>query len=314
MSLELQFFINQVIIGLTIGAYLALIALGYTMVYGIIELINFAHGDLFAFGFFISLTIFGAINPPKPFDAVGLLVILPLVVIATMLLTGCLNMLIDRVAYRPLRNSSKLAPLLTAVGVSFALEAIFAIWKGPTQVAYPRYFPEVDILRDVFKINTMIQFSTKDIFLFAVTIPLMIALALIIDRTKIGKAMRACAQDREAAAMMGINANRVIAMTFFIGGALAGAAGLVWGLYLNTGRFLMGFEAGLIAFTSAVLGGIGNIRGAVLGAFIIGMLESMSDGYIGSEWTRVVIFGILILLLVFRPSGILGSTQSVEKV
>ena len=314
MSLELEAFIQQVLIGLTIGSYLALIALGYTMVYGIIELINFAHGDLFAFGFFISLTIFGMIRPPTPLDAFGLLVILPLVFIATMVLTGGLNVLIDRVAYRPLRNAPRLAPLLTAVGVSFTLEALYAIWKGPTQVNYPQYFPNINILRDVFGLDTFVFFTTKDVFLFAVTIPLVIGLIFFVDRTRIGKAMRACAQDREAAAMMGINVNRIIAVTFFVGGALAGAAGLVWGLYINSGRFLMGFEAGLMAFTAAVLGGIGNIGGAVLGAFTIGMLRSMSDGYIGGEWTRVVIFGILILLLVFRPSGILGSTQAVEKV
>jgi branched-chain amino acid transport system permease protein len=142
----------------------------------------------------------------------------------------------------------------------------------------------------------------------------MIGLALLVDRTKMGKAMRACAQDREAAAVMGINVNRVIATTFFIGGALAGAAGIVWGLYINSGRFLMGFEAGLMAFTAAVLGGIGNIRGAVVGAFIIGMMKAMSDGYVGGEWTRILIFSTLILLLVIRPSGILGSTQGIEKV
>jgi len=316
MSIELQIFIQQVLIGLTIGSYLALIALGYTMVYGIIELINFAHGDLFAFGFFISLTLFTAINPPKPLDAVGLLVILPLIFVVTMLLTGGLNVLIDRVAYRPLRNAPRLAPLLTAVGMSFVLEASFAIWQGPSNINYPGYFPSINILREVFNIDTFILFTTKDVFLFAVTIPLVIGLTLFIDRTKTGKAMRACAQDREAAAMMGINVNRMIATTFFVGGALAGAAGIVWGLYINSGRFLMGFEAGLMAFTSAVLGGIGNVRGAVAGAFIIGMVKSMSDGYspIGSEWTRVVIFGMLILLLVFRPSGILGSTQTLEKV
>jgi branched-chain amino acid transport system permease protein len=314
MSIELESFIQFVIIGLTIGCYLALIALGYTMVYGIIELINFAHGDLFAFGFFISLTIFRIFQPPAPLDAVGLLVLLPLVFLATMLLTGGLNIAIDRIAYRPLRNAPRLAPLLTAVGVSFVLEALFAIWQGPLQVNYPRYFPDINILRNVFGLDTFILFTTKDVFLFAVTIPLIIGLTRFIDRTRIGKAMRACAQDREAAAMMGINVNRIIATTFFIGGALAGAAGLVWGLYINSGRFLMGFEAGLMAFTAAVLGGIGNIRGAVVGAFLIGMIKSMSDGYIGGEWTRVVIFGILILLLVFRPSGILGSTQSVEKI
>lgn len=314
MSLELEFLIQQLIIGLTIGGYLALIALGYTMVYGIIELINFAHGDLFAFGFFISLSIFQIINPARPLDAFGLVVILPVIFLITMLLAGGLNVVIDRIAYRPLRNAPRLAPLLTAVGVSFALEASFAVWKGPTQITFPRYFPEINILRDVLGIDTIILFTTKDVFLFAVTIPLVVGLTLFIDRTRIGKAMRACAQDREAAAIMGINVNRIIAITFFIGGALAGAAGLVWGLYINSGRFLMGFEAGLMAFTSAVLGGIGNIRGAVVGAFIIGMLKSLSDGYIGGQWTRIAIFGILILLLVFRPSGILGSTQSIEKV
>lgn len=314
MSVETEIFIQQILNGLTTGAYLALIALGYTMVYGIIELINFAHGDLFAFGFFISLSIFAVINPPRPLDTFGLLVILPVVFLITMLLTGSLNVMLDRIAYRPLRNAPRLAPLLTAVGASFALEAIFAIWQGANQVTYPRYFPQINILKDVFGLDTFIFFTTKDVFLLSVTIPLMIGLTLFVDRTRIGKAMRACAQDREAAAMMGINVNQMIAVTFFVGGALAGAAGLVWGLYINSGRFIMGFEAGLMAFTSAVLGGIGNIRGAVIGAFIIGMLKALSDGYIGSEWTRVVIFGILILLLVFRPSGILGSTQSIEKV
>ena len=314
MDPALEKFIQTFIIGLTVGGYLGLIALGYTMVYGIIELINFAHGDLFAFGFFISLGLFGFFNPAKPLDTFGLLVVLPLVFLITMIMTGGLNMLIDRVAYRPLRRAPRLAPLLTAVGVSFMLEAIYAIWQGSIQVAYPRYFPETNILRDVLQLDTFIFFTTKDVFLFAVTIPLMIGLALFIDRTKMGKAMRACAQDREAAAMMGINVNRVIATTFFVGGALAGAAGVVWGLYINSGRFLMGFEAGLMAFTSAVLGGIGNIRGAVVGAFIIGMMKAMSDGYVGGEWTRILIFGTLIILLVIRPSGILGSTQGIEKV
>jgi branched-chain amino acid transport system permease protein len=314
MDPALEKFIQTVIFGLTVGGYLSLIALGYTMVYGIIELINFAHGDLFAFGFFISLMLFAFFNPPRPLDTGGLLVILPLVFLITVVVTGGLNVLIDRVAYRPLRKAPRLAPLLTAVGMSFMLEAIYAVWQGATQIAYPSYFPEINILRDTFQLDTFIRFTTKDIFLFAVTIPLMIGLTLFIDRTRIGKAMRACAQDKEAAAMMGINVNRVIATTFFIGGGLAGAAGTVWGLYINSGRFDMGFQAGLIAFTSAVLGGIGNIRGAVVGAFIIGMLKSMSDAYIGGEWTRIVIFGTLILLLVFRPAGILGSTQTVDKV
>lgn len=314
MDIGTQIFVQQIIVGLTIGSYLALISLGYTMVYGIIELINFAHGDIFAFGFFASLAIFQVVNPPAPLGTFGLLIILPLILLATMGLAGGLNLAIDRIAYRPLRNAPRLAPLITAVGMSFALEAIFAVWWGPSQINYPRYFPNINILRDWFNLDTIVRLTTKDLFLFGVTIPLMIGLTLFVSRTKMGKAMRACAQDREAASMMGINVNRVIAMTFFIGGALAGAAGLVWGLYINSGRFLMGFEAGLLAFTAAVLGGIGNIRGAVLGAFIIGMLKAMSDLYIGGEWTRIVIFGTLILLLVFRPSGLLGSTQAIEKV
>ncbi len=315
MDLELQAFIRQAIIGLSIGSYLALIALGYTMVYGIIELINFAHGDLFAFGFLISLTMLNVLQPPEPMSGLWLIVVLPLVMIATMVLTGSLNVTIERIAYKPLRKAARLAPLITAVGVSFALEALYAVWKGANQINYPRYFPNIDLLGpDGLDLDTIVRFTTKEIFLFGVTIPLMIGLTLFIDRTKLGKAMRASAQDREAAAMVGINVNRIISITFFIGGALAGAAGMIYGLYLGRGRFLMGFEAGLFAFTSAVLGGVGNIRGAVLGAYIIGMVQAMSDLYIGGEWSRIVIFGLLILMLVFRPSGILGSTQGLEKV
>lgn len=315
LTLDQQLFIQQVINGLTIGAYLALIALGYTMVYGIIELINFAHGDLFALGFFVSLTIFNLLSMEAPLHGAGLILVLPLVFVATMLITGSVNVVIDRVAYKPLRNAPRLAPLITAVGVSFALEAAFALWQGPSQINYPRYFPQINVLRDwLHWEDTFIFFTTKDIFLFAVTIPLMLALTLFIARTRLGKAMRATAQDREASAIVGIDVDRVIVTTFFIGGALAGAAGTVWGLYINSGRFLMGFEAGLMAFTSAVFGGIGNIRGAVVGGFAIGMVKAMSDQYIGGQWSRVVIFSVLILLLVFRPSGILGSTQAIEKV
>jgi len=311
---DFDLFLQQVITGLTIGSYLALIALGYTMVYGIIELINFAHGDLFALGFFVSLSIFLAIKPDRPLVDLYLVGLLPLIMLGTMLLTGGVNVLIERIAYRPLRNAPRLAPLITAVGISFALQGAYALWQGASQVNYPNYFPNINVFREWFGWDTFIYFTTKDIFLFAVTIPLMLGLSLLVTRTKIGKAMRACAQDREAAAMVGINADRVIAATFFVGGALAGAAGMVWGLYINSGRFTMGFEAGIFAFSSAVLGGIGNIRGAVLGAYIIGMTRAMSDLYIGAEWTRVVIFALLIIMLVFRPGGILGSTRTIEKI
>lgn len=311
---DIELLLRQILIGLTIGSYLALIALGYTMVYGIVELINFAHGDLFAFGFLISLTMFNLIGPPQPMEGLWLVLVLPAVILVTMLLTGGLNVAIDRIAYKRLRKAPRLAPLITAVGISFALQSLFGYIWGASQIAYPRLFPNINITREWLNLDIAVRFTTKDLFLLGVTIPLMILLTLFVDRTKIGKAMRAAAQDREAASMVGINVDRVIAMTFFIGGALAGAAGVIWGLYINSGRFLMGFEAGLFAFTSAVLGGIGNIRGAVLGAFIIGMVQAMSDQYIGGEWTRIIIFTLLILLLVFRPTGILGSTKYVEKV
>lgn len=307
-----EIFIQQVLNGLTIGSYLALIALGYTMVYGIIELINFAHGDIFMLDFMISLSLLQFLGATKTLAGFQLAWVLFVVFAVTMVLTGLINVAVDRIAYKPLRRAPRLAPLITAVGASFALENLAQIWKGPSQVFYPNIFPTIDILRDIFGIQTLIFFTTKDIFLFFITIPLMIALTLFIRRTKMGKAMRATAQDREAAAMMGINAERVIMTTFFIGGALAGAAGIVVGIYLNTGRYLMGFEAGLQAFTAAVLGGIGNVTGAMLGGYLIGFLTAFSDQYFAAEWTRALVFATLILVLVFKPRGLLGE-EAVEK-
>ncbi len=302
--------IQQLLNGLTIGAYLALIALGYTMVYGIIELINFAHGDLFTFGFLISLTLFrlyGATGTLYGFELVWLFTT---VLVLTMLLTGVLNVVIDRIAYKPLRKAPRLAPLITAVGMSFALENIYANWYGSSQINYQDFFPRIDILRQWFGMDTFILFTTQDLLLIGVTLPLMIGLRFFIQRTKLGKAMRASAQNANAAAIMGINVERVILTTFFIGGALAGAAGMIFGNFLHTGRYLMGFDAGLFAFTAAVFGGIGNIMGAMLGGLIIGMLKAFSDQYLAAQWTRAVIFAILILVLVFRPQGLLGQGEA----
>jgi branched-chain amino acid transport system permease protein len=284
------------------------------MVYGIIELINFAHGDLFTLGFIVSLVLFplfGVATAPITASQIWVLVA---VFILTMLAAGALNVVIDRIAYRPLRNAPRLAPLITAVGVSFMLENIFAIWKTPGQIFYPAYLPSSLVLQDWLGLETAVRIRSIDLLPIVVTIPLMVALTVFIGRTKMGKAMRAAAQDRDAARMVGIDVERVIMVTFFIGGALAGAAGMVVGLFLNTGRYLMGFEAGLFAFTAAVFGGIGNIRGAVLGGFVIGMIRAYSDAYLAPEWTRSVIFAMLILVLVFRPSGLLGSTTATAKV
>jgi len=302
--------VQQILNGITIGAYLALIALGYTMVYGIIELINFAHGDLFAFGFFISLTLFRFFGAEGTLVGFELIWMFSAVLLLTMLLVGLLNITIDRIAYKPLRRAPRLAPLITAVGMSFALENILANIYGPSQVNYPNFFPRIDILSDVFNLDTPILFTTQDLLLIGVTIPLMIGLRLFVQRSKLGKAMRAAAQNPSAAAIMGIDVERVIMITFFIGGALAGASGMVFGNFLHTGRYLMGFDAGLLAFTAAVLGGIGNIVGAVLGGFLIGFLKAFSDQYLAAQWTRAIIFAILILFLVFRPQGILGQGEA----
>src|SRR6266705_5921058 len=302
--------IQQTVNGVTRGAVFALIALGYTMVYGIIGLINFAHGDVFMLGLFISLSYFALLGMTTTLHGWQLVGVLPLVFVATMLTTGAINVAIDRVAYRPLRHAVRLAPLITAIGVSFMLENLALLWKGPAPIAYPDVFPSVDILRAWFGKDSAVFITTKDLLVVGATIPLMLALHYFVRRTTWGKAMRATAQDRETAEAMGINVERTILMTFFIGGALAGAAGLIQGMYYNIGQWWMGYQAGLRAFTAAVLGGIGNMSGAALGGLVIGFLSAWSDQYISARWTNAIVFSILILVLVFRPRGLLGEPTS----
>jgi branched-chain amino acid transport system permease protein len=296
-----SYFLQILAFALANGGIYALIALGYTMVYGIIELINFAHGDVFAFGTFLSLSllpIFG-LNEGGAFTFVSALALI-VVSLVTMLVCGFLNVGIERIAYRPLRHAPRLAPLITAVGVSFFLEGVLFLWKGPSQVHYPDVLP-----RAGFEVIGA-TIGVKELIVIVVAVVLMIALALFVDRTRLGKAMRATAQDRDAASLMGIDIDRTIAATFFIGAVLAGAGGIMFGLYYNTSVFDLGFSAGLFAFTAAVFGGIGNIYGAAIGGMLIGIIRSYWDGYFESAWADVVIFAILILTLVFRPTGILG--------
>jgi branched-chain amino acid transport system permease protein len=298
--------VQQTINGLTRGAVFALVALGYTMVYGIIELINFAHGDVFMLGLFISLTYFSLIGMAKTLYGWHLLTVLPLVFLATMLTTALINVTIDRLAYRPLRHAGRLSPLITAIGVSFMLENIALMWVGPAPVSYPEIFPSFDILYEWFGWNSKVFVTSKDLLVIGVTIPLMVGLQRFVSGTTWGKAMRATAQDRETAQAMGINVEKTIILTFFIGGALAGAAGVIQGMYYNMGQWWVGYQAGLRAFTAAVLGGIGNMPGAALGGLVIGFLSAWSDQYISARWTNAVVFSILILVLVFRPHGLLG--------
>jgi branched-chain amino acid transport system permease protein len=309
-----EWVLQILLIGIANGAIIALIALGYTLVYGIIELINFAHGDVFMIGTMVSLTIvqlapslFGvrqAFQLPGP-------VIFGLIVgciLASMVACALLNVFIERVAYRRLRTAPRLAPLISAIGVSFILVNVGLVWKGASPVNFPDLLPPIDIFRDVLKINTLVQFFVKDLLVIVLAAPLMAALHFFVQNTRLGKAMRATAQDRDAAAMMGININLTIALTFLIGGALAGAAGTIFGLYNNSAWFFQGFRNGLYAFTAAVMGGIGNIRGAYLGGMMIGIVAAISDSlpFIGASWTPAVVFGLLVVVLIFKPTGLLG--------
>jgi branched-chain amino acid transport system permease protein len=309
-------FLQILIIGITTGAIYALIALGYTMVYGIIELINFAHGDIFMIGTLVSVAIFGLFgvssgSQPTGFTLVSILIVTCL---GSMLICAVLGVVIERVAYRPLRNAPRLAPLISAIGVSLILQDIGKLWKGVSFVSFPQIFPQV-----TYNLGS-VNISSVNILVIVVSVVLMVGLSWLVNRTRTGRAMRAVAQDREAAALMGVNVDRIIAITFFIGAALAGAAGFIYGLQYGSTIFYLGFQLGLFAFTAAVLGGIGNLAGAMLGGVLIGVIEALSslvpDSILphgGAAWHQAIIFGILILILVFRPSGLLGQ-RTPEKV
>ena len=301
-----EILLQQTINGLTRGSVFALIALGYTMVYGVIGLINFAHGDVFMLGLFIPLTILATLGISKTLVGWQLVAVLVPLFLVTMVATGTINFTIDRIAYRPLRRAPRLAPLITAIGVSFMIENLAMLWKGPVPLPFPDLLPNVDILNAWLGIDTLLYFTTKDLFVVLITLPLMFGLQFFVTKTRWGKAMRATAQDRETAAAMGINVERMIMLTFITGGALAGAAGLIQGMYYNIGQWWMGYQAGLRAFTAAVLGGIGNMPGAALGGLAIGFLSAWSDQYISARWTNAIVFSVLILVLVFRPQGLMG--------
>lgn len=296
--------------GLTNGMLFALIALGYTMVYGIVELINFAHGDLFMLGACLSLTILGALGLTGA-DASLMMIILGIGLSFLIVPTFCavMNVTVDRLVYKPLRNAPRLAPLVSAIGVSFVFMNIGLFWLGPQDVNFPDLIPSENLLPS----ELGVRFTTKDLLVVGVTVPLMIALTVLVRLTTLGKAMRATAQNPVAAQLMGIDTNRVISATFATGGALAGFGSVIYALYVNTVSFQMGFQNGLYAFTAAVLGGIGNIPGAVLGGLVIGLVRALGTAYIGETWTSALVFAVLIVILVFRPSGLLG-TPVREKV
>jgi len=296
-------FLQLTIVGLTLGMVYALVALGYSLVYGILELINFAHGDVFMLGGMMCVTLVSAFG----LSASGsvLVWIIPMLVICAAF-TGVLNGTIETVAYRPLRSAPRLAPLITAIGVSFILQTVGLVWKGPAPVSIrDNILPRSRI----FHIGQAVM-TWNQLIVWIVTIPTLLVLVWLVQRTKSGKAMRAVAQDKDAAAMMGIDVNRTISFTFLTAGCLAGFAGVLYALYTTNVQFNTGFQLGLFAFTAAVLGGIGNLPGAVLGAICIGLIETYNNGLTkftpGSDWTSTIIFVVLILILVFRPEGLLG--------
>jgi len=293
---------ENVVAGISNGAIWALVAIGYTLVYGIIELINFAHGEVFMIGSFITASLVATLGLTIESSAVAIFFGLVVILILAMLGSGVLNVLIEKVAYRPLRNAPKLAPLITAVGMSFILQNVGLLWKGGNQVGVPDLVNAQHTLFTVFGLTI----ENADVLSVGVTVPLLVVMTSFIARSRLGKAMRATAQDPEAARLMGINVDTTISLTFLLGGMLAGAAGLIYAMYQTTVWFFQGFTGGLIAFTAAVMGGIGNLRGAVLGGLIIGCIQQMSDNRIGSEWTPAIVFAYLVLIMVFKPSGLLG--------
>ena len=297
-------FFNVGIIGFTNGAVYGLVALGYTLVYGILQLINVAHGDVFALsGLVASTVITKVLGLDESSSVIVVIVGLTVTLLITAPMFGLINGGIERVAYKPLRKAPRLAPLITAVGVSFIVQNISLAVYGVDFESVPNFVPRTDAISIG---DVSIQWNK--IAVIAMVIPVLVVLTWFVRSTKQGKAMRAVAQDTEASAMMGIDVNRTISVTFFLAGGLAAAAGIVYLLQFNM-RYDTGFELGLIAFTAAVLGGIGNLAGAVVGAMVIGLAQAFNeglDGTPGSDWTRALVFGILIAVLVFRPEGILG--------
>ncbi|MDP9071430.1 MAG: branched-chain amino acid ABC transporter permease [Actinomycetota bacterium] len=294
--------------GLTLGAIYALIALGYTLVYGVLRLINFAHSEIFMLGIFASLFAMhglGIEGADQPKTGVALVAVLAAVMLAAMLVSGGAALVMERVAYRPLRRKGapRLAALITAIGISLFLQELFALRYGRNQLGFPRVLEKRQLL-EIGGANV----RTDKVLVVVAALVLMLALDRFVGTSRLGRGVRATAQDPETAALMGVNIDRVVALTFLLGGLLAGAAGTLYGVFFEAARYNIGFLPGIKAFTAAVLGGIGNIRGAVLGGFTLGLLENYGSTVLGTEWKDVFAFTILVLVLMFRPTGLLGET------
>jgi len=300
--------------GLILGFMYALIALGYTMVYGVLEFINFAHSEIFIIGAFVGVEILLTFKSAGWLDVMPWVLVLLIVLVAGMAISGGLAVLVERVAYRPLRAAPRLIPLISAIGVSFflqdAIRLVESIWNNAFNLVYPTMEP----LNHRFELTATIDVSVKSLVVIVAALIMLWGLHVLVNRTKIGTAIRAVAEDQAAASLMGINVNQIISLTFLIGGAMGGAAGVLFGVQYGLVNPYTGFIPGLKAFTAAVLGGIGNIPGAMLGGLVLGILESFAASYLslltggafGAEYKDILAFSILILILIFRPKGLLG--------
>jgi branched-chain amino acid transport system permease protein len=300
----MEYFVQQLVNGLTLGSIYGLIAIGYTMVYGIIGMINFAHGDIFMIGSFIALIVF--LFLVSVFASINVVLFLLIMMIVAMLMTSLYNWTIEKVAYRPLRGSFRLAPLITAIGMSIALSNFVQVTQGPRNKPIP---PMISTVYNVFGISI----SAKQIVIVVVTAALLTLFWYLVNKTSLGRAQRACEQDRKMAALLGIDVDRTISITFIMGASLAAVAGTLYLMYYGVVSFSDGFVPGVKAFTAAVLGGIGSIPGAVLGGLLIGFIEGMWSAYFSIDYKDVAAFSILAIVLIFLPSGILGRPE-VEKV
>jgi branched-chain amino acid transport system permease protein len=300
--------------GILLGFMYALIALGYTMVYGVLEFINFAHSEIFIFGAFVGVEILLSMQSAGWLERLPWVVVLLIVLLLGMLASGLLAVTVERVAYRPLRNAPRLIPLISAIGVSFflqdAVRLVESIWRNAFNLVYP----PMDVLNRRFELTETIDVSVKSLVVIVAALLMLWGLHALVNRTKIGTAIRAVAEDQAAASLMGINVNRIISLTFLIGGAMGGAAGVLFGVQYGLINPYTGFIPGLKAFTAAVLGGIGNIPGAMVGGLVLGLLEAFAASYMslltggafGAEYKDIFAFSVLILILIFRPKGLLG--------
>ncbi len=314
VSLLIGIFPQVLLDGITLGFMYALIALGYTMVYGVLEFINFAHSEIFIVGSFVGVEVLLGLKARGALEAWSPFLLVLVALLLGMLASGLLAAGVERVAYRPLRNAPRLIPLISAIGVSFFLQDAIRLFESLWRNAFNLVYPSMDVMNERFELTPSIDISVKSLVVIGVSLLMLWGLHSLVNRTKIGKAIRAVAEDQAAASLMGINVNRMISLTFLIGGAMGGGAGVLFGVQYSLINPYTGFIPGLKAFTAAVLGGIGNIPGAMLGGLLLGLLEAFGASYLslltggafGAEYKDILAFSILILILIFRPKGLLG--------